>query len=180
MRAVSHRRRARGQGAQSMLEFALIGPVLLVLVVGAAQLGAILYAGVSVASAAHDGATVASEQPINSTAFAVSGPSGPVTVGPGYTCASGSTNPVCLAVTKSRGLLSSSATTISPGTLGTGSGCQPTWVPDGYVTVKVSNDVPIFVPFLNNLLANSAGASVRTITTTVTMRVQPCAMTAGN
>lgn len=179
MRAVRQRRRDRGQGAQSMLEFALIAPVLLVLVVGAAQLGAILYAGVSVASAAHDGATVASERPINSGAYVVSGPG--VAVGPGATCPPASTNPVCVAVVQSQGLLTTAATTISPGSaVGTGSGCQATWVPDGYVTVKVSDDVPIFVPFLNNLLANSAGSNIRTISTTVTMRVQPCSMTAGN
>ncbi len=177
MRAVRQRRRARGQGAQSMLEFALIAPVLLVLVVGAAQLGAILYAGVSVASAAHDGATVASEQPITSGAYKLGGPG--VVVGSGATCpASG--NPVCPAVAQSQGLLTTAATTISPGsTVGTGSGCHSDWVPDGYVTVTVSDDVPIFVPFLNNLLANSAGSSVRTISTTVTMRVEPCTMTAG-
>ncbi|HEX4578832.1 MAG TPA: TadE/TadG family type IV pilus assembly protein [Candidatus Dormibacteraeota bacterium] len=175
------RRRAlgrRGEGAQSMLEFALIAPVLLVLVVGAAQLGAILYAGVSVASAAHDGAKVASEQPINSGAYSVSG--GTVVVGSSTMCPPATGNPVCSAVAQSQGLLTSAVTTISKGTTpGTGSGCQPTWVPDGYVTVTVSDDVPIFVPFLNDVLANGAGGTIRTITSTVTIRVEPCSMTAG-
>jgi Flp pilus assembly protein TadG len=161
-----------------MLEFALIAPVLLVLVVGAAQLGAILYAGVSVASAAHDGAKVASEQPINSGAYSAAG--GTVVAGTTTTCPPATGNPVCDAVAQSQGLLTSAVTTISKGTTpGTGSGCQPTWVPDGYVTVTVSDDVPIFVPFLNDVLANNAGGTVRTITTTVTVRVEPCAMTAG-
>jgi Flp pilus assembly protein TadG len=163
-----------------MLEFTLIAPVLLVLVVGAAQLGAILYAGVSVASAAHDGATAASEQPITSGAYVVNGTGVAVASAP-TTCAPASTNPVCVAVAQSQGLLTTAATTISPGSaVGTGSGCSATAVPDGYVTVTVSDDVPIFVPFLNTLLANSAGSSVRTISTTVTMRVEPCGMTAGN
>lgn len=161
-----------------MLEFALIAPVLLVLVVGAAQLGAILYAGVSVASAAHDGATAASEQPINSGAY-VAGP--PVAVALAPTTCPAANNPVCAAVAQSQGLLGTTATTIAPGSaVGTGAGCATGSVPDGYVTVTVSNDVPIFVPFLNNLLANSAGGSVRTISTTVTMRVEPCAMTNGH
>jgi hypothetical protein len=157
-----------------MLEFALIAPVLLVLVVGAAQLGAILYAGVSVASAAHDGAKVASEQPINSGSLTPTAP------GSGADCAISPANPVCLAVAQSSGWLSSPLTKVAKGTIGAGgSGCQPSWVPDGYVTVTVSDDVPIFVPFLNDVLANNAGGKVRSISTTVTMRVEPCSMTAG-
>jgi Flp pilus assembly protein TadG len=181
------RRSVRTRG-QSLVEFALLAPILIVLLVGSAQIGAILYAGISVASAAHDGARVASEQPINSTAFASGGaagcgtPSNPITAScPATTCLTTPNNPVCEAVAQSKGLLGTVTTTISPSTADTSPACstKATWVPDGYVTVTVSDDVPIFIPFLNNMLANTSGGSVRTIATTVTMRVEPCTMTQG-
>lgn len=176
MRGLSGRRRDRSSRGQSLVEFALIAPILIVLIVGAAQIAAILYAGITVASAAHDGAKVASEQPVNSKAFAAGG-----AAGAGAACPAGSTNPVCQAVAQSKGLLGTVTTTIAPSTADKTPVCltNATWVPDGYVTVTVSNDVPIFIPFLNNLLANSSGATVRTISTTVVMRVEPCPMTAG-
>ncbi len=173
-----HRRSQRSSRTrgQSLVEFALIAPVLIVLIVGAAQVAAILYAGITVASTAHDAAKVASEQPIQSTAFASGG-----AAGNGVTCAVGSTNPVCRAANQSKGLLGTVTTTIAKSTGDTSPACptNSNAVPDGYVTVTVSNDVPIFVPFLNNLLANTPGAAVRTISTTVVMRVEPCAITAG-
>jgi hypothetical protein len=149
-----------------------------VLLVGAAQLAAILYAGLTVASAARDAAKVASEQPINSGAFIASGASSGVTT----TCPSALHPVVCNAVTQSKGLLGTVTTTIAPGNPAPTPVCSinTAWVPDGYVTVAVSNDVPIFVPFLNNLLANAPGGTVRTISTTVVMRVEPCSMTQGN
>jgi Flp pilus assembly protein TadG len=178
VRAVNaHRRsqRTRRTRGQSLVEFALIAPFLLVLIVGGGQIAAILYAGVTVASAAHDAAKVASEQPYHSGAYTASG----VPTASNTTCPS-ATNPVCLTVTQSEGLLSGVATVISPGSAGgTGTNCNAGWVPDGYVTVKVSDDVPIFVPILNNLLANAPGGTVRTISTTVVMRVEPCTITAG-
>jgi Flp pilus assembly protein TadG len=165
--------RTRGARGQSLVEFALIAPLLIVLIVGSAQLAAILYGGITVASAAHDAAKVASEQPINSAAYQTGG-----TPAATFTDCPSASNPVCNAVVQSEGLLSSAQTRIFPGTAGgTGTACPTGSVPDGYVTVKVSDDVPIFVPFLNNLLANSPGATVRTIATTVTMRVEPCSMT---
>ena len=159
------------------MEFALIAPLLLVLLVGAAQIAAILYSGITVASAAHDAAKVASEQPVGSGAFIAAGATSGVTT----TCPSVLHPVVCNAVTQSKGLLGTVTTTVAPGTPAAIPACltNPSWVPDGYVTVTVSNDVPIFVPFLNNLLANSAGSTVRTISTTVVMRVEPCSMTAG-
>jgi Flp pilus assembly protein TadG len=167
-------RRTRGQ---SLVEFALIAPVLIVLIVGAAQVAAILYGGITVASAAHDAAKVATEQPIQSGAFGSGGAAGTA-----VTCSVGSINPVCLAANQSKGLLGGVTTTIAKSTRDTTPACptNPSAVPDGYVTVTVSNDVPIFVPFLNNLLANSPGAAVRTISTTVVMRVEPCSITNGN
>jgi Flp pilus assembly protein TadG len=176
-RRAARTRRTRGQ---SLVEFALIAPVLIVLIVGAAQVAAILYAGITVASTAHDAAKVASEQPIRSLAFGYGGAAGAAT-----TCTTGSSNPVCQAADQSKGLLGSVTTTIAKSTQDTTPACPTNSaaalgaVPDGYVTVTVSNDVPIFVPFLNNLLANSPGAAVRTISTTVVMRVEPCSITNG-
>ena len=180
MRAVNISRRSgrRGSRAQSLVELALIAPILLVLIVGGAQIGAILYAGVSVATAAEEGARVASEQPIKSGAYAVSG--GTVVVGPGATCPAAG-NPVCAAVTQAKGLLATVTTTVSPGTSpGSGTGCSSGSVGDGYITVTVSDNVPIFIPILNNILANSPGAAQRTITSTVTTRVEPCTITNGS
>lgn len=159
------------------MEFALIAPFLIVLLVGGAQVAAILYAGITVASAAHDGAKVASEQPINSGAFLAAGATSGVTT----TCPSVSHPVVCNAVTQSKGLLGTVTTTIAPGSPAPIPACSTDArsVPDGYVTVTVSNKVPIFVPFLNNVLADSSGAAVRTISSTVVMRVEPCSMTIG-
>lgn len=174
--ARASRRSVRTQG-QSLVEFAVLAPILIVLLVGSAQIGAILYAGISVASAAHDGARVASEQPISSTAFASGG-----AAGLGTTCTASPTNHVCQAVAQSQGLLGTVTTTILPSTADTTPACSTNSaaVPDGYVTVTVSDDVPIFIPFLNNMLANTSGGSARTIATTVTMRVEPCTMTQGS
>ena len=179
MRAVNRTRRTprRGAHGQSLVELALLAPVLLVLIVGGAQIGALVYGGISVATAAQEGARVASEQPIKSSAYVVSGSS--TAVGPGATCpASG--NPVCAAVSQAKGLLTSVSTTIAPGTApGSGTSCPPKSVGDGYITVTVSANVPIFIPLLNNLLANTPGGSYRTMSDTVTVRVEPCTLTIG-
>jgi Flp pilus assembly protein TadG len=164
-------RRTHRTRGQSLVEFALIAPLLVVLLVGGAQVAAILYAGITVASAAHDGAKVASEQPIFSTAFVSGG-----AAGTGATCTAGSSNPVCRATDQSKGLLGAVTTTVGLGTAGTACATNGDWVGDGYVKVTVSNDVPIFIPFLNNLLANSPGATIRTISTAVVMRIEPCTM----
>ncbi|HEY8756287.1 MAG TPA: TadE/TadG family type IV pilus assembly protein [Candidatus Dormibacteraeota bacterium] len=179
-RRAARTRRTRGQ---SLVEFALIAPILIVLIVGAAQVAAILYAGITVASTAHDAAKVATEQPVNSTAFGTGGTAdtGLCTPGAGcsssVSCATAPSNVVCQAVAQSKGLLGTVDTTVYPGTAGTACATvgSSSWVGDGYVTVKVSNNVPIFVPFLNNLLATS-GQTYRTISTSVVMRVEPCTM----
>ena len=113
MRAVNRAPRTprRGARGQSLVELALVAPILLVLIVGGAQIGALVYGGISVATAAQEGGRVASEQPIKSNAYVVSGSS--TAVGPGATCpASG--NPVCAAVSQAKGLLTSVSTTIAP------------------------------------------------------------------
>ena len=179
MRAVNRPQRPRRCGAigQSLVELALVAPVLLVLIVGGAQIGALVYGGISVATAAEEGARVASEQPINSAAYIVSGSS--TAVGTGATCPAAG-NPVCAAVSQAKGLLTSVSTTVAPGTApGSGTGCPAQSVGDGYITVTVSANVPIFIPLLNNLLANTPGGSYRTMSDTVTVRVEPCTLTIG-
>jgi Flp pilus assembly protein TadG len=174
----SRRQRRRGGVGQSLVELALIGPLLLVLIVGGAQIGALVYGGISVATAAQEAARVASEQPIKSAAYMVSGAS--TAVGPGATCPAAG-NPVCAAVSQAKGLLSSVNTTIAPGTApGTGTGCPPKSVGDGYITVTVAVNVPIFIPILNNVLASAPGGAYRTMSDTVTVRVEPCTLTNGS
>jgi Flp pilus assembly protein TadG len=163
---------------QSLVELALIGSLLLVLIVGGAQIGALVYGGISVATAAQEGARVASEQPIKSSAYVASGSSS--AVGPGATCPAAG-NPVCAAVSQAKGLLNTVSTTVAPGTSpGTGTGCPPQSVGDGYITVTVAVNVPIFIPILNNMLANAPGGSYRTMSETVTGRGEPCTLTNGS
>jgi Flp pilus assembly protein TadG len=163
---------------QSLVELALIGPLLLVLIVGGAQVGALVYGGISVATAAQEAARVASEQPINSGAYIASGTSS--AVGPGATCPPAN-NHVCAAAAQAKGLLNSVSTTIAPGTTpGAGTGCPPQSVGDGYITVTVAVNVPIFIPILNNVLASTPGGSYRTMSDTVTVRVEPCTLTNGS
>ena len=63
---------------------------------------------------------------------------------------------------------------------GSGTGCSPHSVSDGYITVTVAVHVPIFIPILNNLLASTPGGSYRTMSDTVTVRVEPCTLTNGS
>lgn len=60
---------------------------------------------------------------------------------------------------------------------GSASACasKPAHTGDGYIAVTVTYDVPIFVPFVDKLLANGLG--IRTITTKVTTRIAPCGIT---
>lgn len=174
-------RRRRRSGAQSLVEFSLAAPIVLVLIIGAAQLGAILYADITVATAARDGARVAATQPITSKAYVAGSP---YPTGSSYHCASPDTTPACQAVTSSQGLLSNLDTTVSgtavPGPYSYGGySCPSNAVQDGTVTVTVTSQVPIFVPILNQVFAQGGG-NQRAISTTVTMRVEPCGMTQGS
>jgi len=63
-----HSRRPRGRG-QALVEFALVLPVLAVLLMGGAQVGALLYGQITLDTAARDGARAASQQPNQSQAF---------------------------------------------------------------------------------------------------------------
>ena len=100
-------------------------------------------------------------------------------MGPGATCPAAG-NSVCAAVSQAKGLLTTVSTTVAPGTApGSGTGCPPQSVGDGYIKVTVSSNVPIFIPILNNLLANAPGGSYRTMSDAVTVRVEPCTLTNG-
>jgi Flp pilus assembly protein TadG len=179
------RRRSRAGGGQALVELSVLLPVLLVCLLGAAQLGVILYTSVSVDGAARDGALAASESPIDSEAYTYNGSS--TSSGPGVTCsASGSAsgNPVCVAWAKSQGSLSSLALDLYCGgydgtcasTTTTGD-CAPA---GGSVTVEASATAPIFIPLIGNLFADSPSSGVRTVVSTVTMRVEPCSLTNGH
>ena len=48
-----------------------------------------------------------------------------------------------------------------------------------YVSIAVSYGVPIFAPFVNRLLADTPAGSVRTVTATETMQIEPCGITQG-
>ncbi|MGA8014481.1 MAG: TadE/TadG family type IV pilus assembly protein [Candidatus Dormiibacterota bacterium] len=164
------------------MELTMLMPLLLVCLLGAAQLGAILYTSVSVDGAARSGALAASEYPIKSGAYTYS--AGSFGDGSGVTCSASSpnlTNPVCAAWYQSASSLSSLSVTLSQGgTVGSASGCPAGALPDGYVTVQASAAVPIFIPYIGGLFADSSSSGVRTDTDRVTMRVEPCNMTNGN
>lgn len=116
MRTVSRSHRHHGAAAQALVEFGLTAMVLLTLVVGIAQVGIILYANVTISSAARDGARVAASEPNTSTAFSAGSPASSSVQCNGsnssYTAGGGadSNNPVCIAVDNSSGVLGSGTT----------------------------------------------------------------------
>jgi TadE-like protein len=104
------RRRARGAG-QALVEMSLIAPALVILLGGAGQIGAIAYGGVTVGTAAREGARIAAEYPNRSLDFVSSLGT---TV---YTCGqnpadSETEGSVCDAVRSASGLISGSSLTI--------------------------------------------------------------------
>jgi len=106
MRTLTGRRRRRRSRGQAMIELAIAAPFLLLLLVGAAQFAYLAYAGISVQTAAREGARIAAENP-----GAVSPvPSCPTTP-PGSGQSTG--NAVCDAIYRGAGLLGSSNLTIS-------------------------------------------------------------------
>lgn len=57
--------------------------------------------------------------------------------------------------------------------------CSTVVSDSSYVSVAVSYPVPIFAPFVNRILADTPSGSVRTVTATETMQVEPCGITQG-
>jgi Flp pilus assembly protein TadG len=170
------RHRSRGQ---ALAELAIAAPLVLVLIMGVAQVGVIVYDQVTVDTAAREGARIASEQPNGSQAY-----SGGAAVAPPYpTCpSSGSTtNPVCNAVWNASGMLNgqSMAVTIQPqsGSSYGDSSCATSGSASGDVEVTVRYNAPIFVPLVGQIFQSSPG--VRQVTSSVTTRVEPCSLTQG-
>jgi len=180
--AARARRRERRRG-QSLVEFAIIAPLLLVLVCGGAQVAIVVYSQIAVTTAAREAARTAADNPKDSGLF-------PAPVTSGKDCTSTDTRKTCVAAYKSTtntfGLVnpnnftvtlqsaqypSGTATTTCSGTSGTAS--------DGLVTVKVSYQAAVILPFVGSFFADS-GKSYRTVSATVTQRVDPCAINGGN
>lgn len=160
---------------------ALVAPLLLVLILGVAQVGVIVYDQVTVDTAAREGARIASEQPNGSQAYS----GGVAAASPYPTCPSSgsSTNPVCNAVWNASGLLNGQSMTVGIAPqlpAGSPVPCAqwPLAAPDGYVKLTVSYDAPVFVPLIGQLFQSSPG--VRRVTSVVNARVEPCSLTQGS
>ncbi|HZS14838.1 MAG TPA: TadE/TadG family type IV pilus assembly protein [Candidatus Dormibacteraeota bacterium] len=176
------RRRGR-RGGQALVEFAIIAPLLLVLVCGGAQVAVVVYSQIAVTTASREAARTAADNPKDSGLF-------PAPVTSGKDCSSTDTRRACVAAYKSTtntfGLVnptnftvtlksaqypSGSSTTTCSGTSGTAD--------DGLVTVTVSYQAPVFLPFIGTFFADS-GKSYRTVSNTVAQRVDPCVINGGN
>lgn len=57
--------------------------------------------------------------------------------------------------------------------------CSTVVSDSSYVSIAVSYRVPIFAPFVNRILADTPSGSVRTVTATETLQVEPCDITQG-
>ncbi len=186
MRAVMVARRHRGgRVGQAMVELALASVLLVTLVCGSGQVGAIVFTQLNVDNASRDAARVASLEPDTSKAY---GPLGAPHTTP-ITCSSPSTNPVCNAAWNAAGGMSASnltvtiaaASTVNYGTCYTSNGQLNTY--DGYVTVTVSTNAPIFVPFIDKIFADptppGSTNDTRTLKSTTVMRIATCPITNG-
>lgn len=182
-----HPRRSRRKGqcdGQSLVELSLAIPFLLLLLLGGAQVGIIMYGSITVATAAREGGRVASIQPINSKAYSAGG----TPIAGTYHCLSADTDPVCVAVRQSSGLLTGSSfdTTIAPDTtwasasVSAGTCPSPATVHDGAIKVTVFYDVPVILPFVGNFFDSPANPGHYRATQTVEVRVAPCTLTQGN
>lgn len=183
----SSTRSGRPHRGQALLELAVLLPLLLALGLGAAQLGVILYTNVNVDGAARDAALATSANPITSQAYSYDSTANETSGGPGMTCSAaspGAGNPVCRAWATSQSSLSSLAVIVDCGeydggscpTVSVSGDCPPA---SSWVTVQARATVPIFVPLVGGLLASGGAGGQRTVTDTVTMRVEPCGITTG-
>lgn len=186
MRKLTNRRRHSRRSGQSLVEFALVAPILIVLLVGAAQVGLLVYDYVSIGTAAREGARIGTENPDTSGLFSGGAPVG--TLSPACT-STNTTNPVCVAIYKEAnngsnfGLIDTTkitAVVTSSSPYRSGTACVDASLPnDGLVTVSVSYPVPIFVPLIGQFFSDSGNPAQRTLTRTVTMRIAPCSVTRG-
>jgi Flp pilus assembly protein TadG len=110
------RRRALRRG-QALVELALLAPLLVLLLLGGAQVGEIAYSQVSLNSAAREGARAGVEAPNSALSFVTS-------LGSPHNCTTAdfsdppAGNPICIAVLNGRGYLDASAFTTNPCTAG--------------------------------------------------------------
>jgi Flp pilus assembly protein TadG len=178
-----NRRCPRSRG-QALVELAVLAPVLLLLLTGGAQVAVVVYSQISVTTAAREAGRTAADNPKDSQLF-------PAPVAGGKDCTSSSdTRKVCVAAynstTTTFGLVNPSTFTVQLSSAQYPSGtstvtCSGTagTADDGLVTVKVSYHAPIFVPFVDKFFADP-GHSYRTVTNTVTVRINPCTANGGN
>jgi Flp pilus assembly protein TadG len=169
-----------------LVEFAIAAPFLIVLIMGAAQVGLLIYDYVSIGTAAREGARVGTENPVSSGVF-----SGSTTLNP--PCSQSSTNPVCVAIynaannSSNFGLIDktkitavvTSAAPYQAAEACSLTGTSSTLPNDGLISVSVSYPVPIFVPLIGQFFADSGSPNQRTLSRTVTMRIEPCTITQG-
>lgn len=73
MRAVNRAPRRRRQRGQALAELAIVMPIIMVLLLGTAQVGAILYGQITVDTAAREGARAASYNPDTSGVYSAGG-----------------------------------------------------------------------------------------------------------
>jgi TadE-like protein len=189
VRAVNRvpRAKRRGSRGQALGELALVGILLIVLLVGTGQFGVLYYDTMSIDTAAREAARVASENPGGSGVF--SSPNSPTSPG-SHTCTgTGDTNVGCQAAYNSThsgtlgGLINTAnlSVTLQGSTF---SGSSPAVCPegggtsDGVVAATVSYNAPVFVPIVEQLIA-TPGHTYRTVTATVSLRVDPCNSTLG-
>jgi Flp pilus assembly protein TadG len=193
MRTVRGKRQS--SAGQSLVEFAILSIALFMLLLGAAQVGSIVYAHIGVQTAAREAARAATQQPFKSLGASYSGATVTCSGGATPTCVpvSGCT-PACAAAYSSTsfagGGLQSSNFTVTysacPNGAACGSALPVCGVPagsqsysDGWVTATVSYKSSVFIPLLGNLLSDPGDPSHRTVQSSVTMRIEPCTFTRG-
>ena len=195
MRGVTARRVGRLQRSrgQSLMELALVAPILLALLGGTGQVGLIYYDQVTLDTAVREGARVAADNPSNTGKFSNGAP----VASPTLTCLTSSAQRACRAIFNStqKGVLgglidtsklqnvtitAGSATGYSGSSPGTCFGGGSTTANDGTFTVHAEYQAPVFVPVVGRLFADSSSVSYRTVKTNVTIRVSPCTVNVGN
>ena len=124
--------RTRGQ---AMVEMALVAPILVVLLLGASQVGQIAYSMVSIDTSAREGARAGTAAPNSALKWDTTG-----TVPASHACSAsdfvqgGSGNPVCIAVVNADGFLTKSLFTSNPCAVG-----------QACVTIRVSGSADLSV-----------------------------------
>jgi hypothetical protein len=171
-----------------LVEFAFTAPILLFLLVGVAQVGVLYFTQIAVETGAREGARVAAEKPANTALFPAT-PTLPNSSG--SSCSPADARLACKAVYNSTnktlgGLITTSnlTVTLTGSTYPTGSGeagqCPgPVGISDGVVSVFVSYQAPVFIPLLNGVFSDPV-QNYRTVSSTVKIRIEPCASTSGN